>query len=328
MSIFVYWGDDEFAIAQAVLAIRQKAIDPSWEGFNYEKINSDQPDAVTYALNQAMTPPFGAGNRLVWLAETSVCQRCPEGVLAELERSLPQIPETSVLLLTCAGKPDGRLKSTKLLQQYGEVREFAVIPPWKTELLVKQVQQTAQSLGVKLTKTAIEQLAEAVGSNTRQLYSELEKLRLYAGANQKPLDEATVAQLVTTTSQSTIQLAAAIRQGHAAIALDLVADLLRQNEPALMIARSLITQFRTWAWVKLLLETGERDERAIAEMAEIGNPKRIYFLKQEVGHLSATNLLQTLPILLELDAGLKSGSDELMILQTKVIELCQVCRAR
>jgi len=328
MSIFVYWGDDEFAIAQAVLAIRQKAIDPSWEGFNYEKINSDQPDAVTYALNQAMTPPFGAGNRLVWLAETPVCQRCSEGVLAELERSLPQIPETSVLLLTCAGKPDGRLKSTKLLQQHGEVREFAVIPPWKTELLVKQVQQTAQSLGVKLTKTAIEQLAEAVGSNTRQLYGELEKLRLYAGASQKPLDEATVAQLVTTTSQSTIQLAAAIRQGHVAIALDLVADLLRQNEPALMIARSLITQFRTWTWVKLLLETGERDERAIAEMAEIGNPKRIYFLKQEVSHLPATNLLQTLPILLELDAGLKSGGDELMILQTKVIELCQVCQTR
>jgi len=275
-----------------------------------------------------MTPPFGAGNRLVWLAETSVCQRCSEGLLAELERSLPQIPETSVLLLTCAGKPDGRLKSTKLFQQHGEVREFAVIPPWKTELLVKQVQHTAQSLGVKLTKTATEQLAEAVGSNTRQLYSELEKLRLYAGTSQKPLDEATVAQLVTTTSQSTIQLAAAIRQGHVAIALDLVADLLRQNEPALMIARSLITQFRTWAWVKLLLETGERDERAIAEMAEIGNPKRIYFLKQEVSHLSATNLLQTLPILLELDAGLKSGGDELMILQTKVIELCQVCRAR
>jgi DNA polymerase-3 subunit delta len=327
VGIYLYWGDDDFAIAQTITKLRQQVIDPDWSSFNYEKITSEHPNGITLALNQALTLPFGVGNRLIWLVDTPIFQRCSEEVLTELEQSLPQIPETSVLLLTTPNKPDGRLKSTKLLQKYGEVREFSMIPPWKTDLLMQQARQAAQTVGVKLTSDALEQLVEAVGSNTRHLYSELEKLRIYAGSGAQLLDATAIAQLVLSTSQNTLNLGTAIRQGQVDVALDLVAGLLSQNEPALMIARSLSTQFRTWLWVKLLLEAGEKDERAIAEAAEIGNPKRLYFLKQEVKTLPASALLKTLPILLELDAALKgSGSaDELATLQTKIIELCEVC---
>jgi DNA polymerase-3 subunit delta len=62
----------------------------------------------------------------------------------------------------------------------------------------------------------------------------------------------------------------------------------------------------------------------IAAAAEVTNPKRIYFLKQEVRSLSLTQLQQTLPLLLELESDLKRGRDERATLQTKVIELCRV----
>ncbi|UBF24060.1 DNA polymerase III subunit delta [Kovacikia minuta CCNUW1] len=326
MPIYLYWGEDEFAIAQAVAALRQRVLDSDWSSFNFDKISPDQPDAVLQGLNQAMTPPFGTGSRLVWLVNTTLCQRCPEDLLAEVERTLPAIPEHSVLLLTSSSKPDGRLKSTKLLQKHAQIQEFSVIPPWKTELLVKQVRQVAQVVGVKLTETATELLAESVGNDTRQLYSELEKLRLFAGDSKKPIDQGAIATLVTTSTQSAFQLGAAIRQGETAEALDLITALLRQNEPALRIVSSLISQFRRWTWVKTMVEAGERDEREIAKAAEIDNPKRLYFLKQEVQSLSLPTLLQTLSILLELDASLKRGADELATLQIKVIELCELCR--
>lgn len=326
MPIYLYWGEDGFAIAQAVAALRQRVLDPDWSSFNFDKISPDQPDAILQGLNQAMTPPFGAGSRLVWLVNTTLCQRCSEELLAEVNRTLPAIPEHSVLLLTSSSKPDGRLKSTKLLQKHAEIREFSVIPPWKTELLVKQVRQVAQEIGVKLTEAATELMAESVGNDTRQLYSELEKLRLFVGSSKKPVDEETIAILVTTNTQSAFQLGAAIRQGQTAQALDLITDLLRQNEPALRIVSSLITQFRRWTWVKTMLEAGERDERAIAQAAEIDNPKRLYFLKQEVQFLSLSTLLQTLSVLLELDASLKRGAEDLMTLQTRIIELCELCR--
>jgi DNA polymerase III subunit delta len=325
MAIYFFWGEDDFALGQAVATLRDRTVDPDWASFNYEKLAGDQADAVTQGLNLAMTPVFGAGSRLVWLADTTVAQRCPEDLLADLERTLPVIPETTVLLLTSATKPDGRLKSTKLLQKMAEIREFSPISPWKTDLLTQNVRQVAQSVGVKLTSGAIDLLAEAVGNNSRQLYSELEKLRLYGGESKEPVGEATVANLVTAHTQNSLQLAAAIRQGDTARSLSLVADLFSRNEPGLRIVATLVGQFRTRLWIKLLTEAGG-DEREIAKLAEVGNPKQIYFLQKEVKPLRLASLQQTLPILMELEFGLKFGADPLELMQMKVMELCQLYR--
>ncbi|HEY9633404.1 MAG TPA: DNA polymerase III subunit delta [Coleofasciculaceae cyanobacterium] len=326
MTIYLYWGEDDFAITQAVRELREDVLDPSWVSFNYDRISPDQPDAIIQGLNQAMTPPFGVGGRLVWLVETTVCQQCSENLLSELERTLPLIPEESILLLTTRHRPDGRLKSTKLLQKHAHIREFSVISPWKTEQLVERVHTSSKKVGVRLTVGSAELLAQSVGNDTRQLFNELEKLRIYAEGSAKPLDESTVATLVTSNTQNSLQLAAAILNGDGAMALGLVADLISKNEPALRIIATLIGQFRTWLWVKLMLSEGERDSSAIATAAEVSNPKRIYFLTREVQSLSLIQLTSTLPILLELEVNLKRGADPLSTLQTKVIELCQICR--
>ncbi|NEP08865.1 MAG: DNA polymerase III subunit delta [Symploca sp. SIO2C1] len=328
MTIYLYWGEDDFAIAQAVSKLRESVLDPSWISFNYDKISPEQPDALIQALNQAMTPPFGMGGRLVWLVDTPLCQQCSENLLAELNRTLPQIPQESVLLLTSRNRPDGRLKSTKLLQKYAHIREFSLIPPWKTEQLVQRVKSCSREVGVKLTPAATELLAQSVGNQTRQLFNELEKLRIYAGNTSTPLDDTTVGTLVVSNTQNSLQLAAAIRQGHGAKALELVADLINKNEPALKIVATLIGQFRTWLWVKLMISEGEKDQKVIATAAEVGNPKRIYFLSKEVSSLHLEQLISTLGVLLELEVSLKTGAEPLSTLQTKVIQLCQICEHR
>ena len=324
MAIYLYWGEDSFAIAQAVKTLRGKTLDPAWEGFNIDKISPDQPDSVIHGLNQAMTPPFGSGDRFVWLVETTLAQRCSESLLAELERTLPAILKTTTLLLTSSGKPDGRLKSTKLLQKYASIQEFSPIPPWKTDLLIKQVQQVAKELEVKLTPDSAEFLAETIGNNTRQLYSDLEKIRLLGGESSKPLTVDAIAPLISASTQNSLQIVAAILEGKTDRALELVTDLLRQNEPALKILATLIGQFRQRLWIKVMLESGERDDRAIAQAAELNNPKKLYFLQRELAKISVTQLQQTLPLLLELEFSLKRGAEELSTLQTKAIELCQL----
>jgi DNA polymerase-3 subunit delta len=326
MPIYLYWGEDDFTLTQAVNQLRKSVLDPNWANFNYDKIPPDQPDAVIQGLNQALTPPFGMGKRLVWLVETTVCQQCSENLLAELERTLPLIPEESILLLTTRNRPDGRIKSTKLLQKYSVIQEFSLIPPWKTEELVQRVHACSKDVGVKLTDAAAELLAQSVGNDTRQLLNELEKLQLYVGDSAKPLNEKTIATLVTANTQNSLQLAAAILQGNGVKSLGLVADLINKNEPALRIVATLIGQFRTWLWVKLMVSAGERDQKAIATAAEVGNPKRIYFLSREVQSLSPSQLTSTLRVLVELEFELKRGGEPLATLQTKVIELCQICK--
>jgi DNA polymerase-3 subunit delta len=172
----------------------------------------------------------------------------------------------------------------------------------------------------------MEALSQAVGNQTRQLHSELEKLRLFQGDRPEPLSLAEVSSLVAASTQNSLQLAAAIRVGDTQQSLNLLSDLFARNEPPLRIVATLVGQFRTWFWVKLLTTQGERDNAAIAQAAEIGNPKRVYFVQQEIRNLSLAQLRQTLPLLLELEYGLKQGSDELALMQTKTVELCEVCR--
>jgi len=324
MPVYFYWGDDEFRLSQAVAALCDRTLAPDWASFNLDKLAPEVADAPLQALNQAMTPPFGAGQRLVWLQDTSLGQRCPEAVLQELERTLPQVPESTVLLFTSRTKPDGRAKFTKLLQRYGELREFATIPPWKHEHLSQQVSQMARQTGLTLTPKATTALADAVGNDTRQLANELQKLAIYWHPSEQPLPETVVQELVTVSNQNSLQLAQALGQGQTSRALTLLEDLLNRNEPALRIVAVLVNQFRTWLWVKLLTEAGERDSRTIAQAAEVGNPKRIYFLQKEIQSFSLVALRQTLSHLLELETDLKQGRDQQATLQTKLIEISQL----
>lgn len=326
MPIHIYWGEDDFAIEKAIANLRDEILDPNWISFNYTTFPPDNTNAVIEALNQAMTPPFGTGGRLVWLIDATIAQQCPENVLSELQRTLPVIPENSHLLISNVNKPDERLKSTKLLKKFAEIREFKLISPWKTDLLVKSVNDAASSFGLKLTSRCAEFLVEAVGNDTRLLYNELKKLQLYLLDTNKPLDIESASQLVRNETRNSLQLANAIRMGNTGKALSLVADLINRSEPSLRIVATLIGQFRTWLWVKIMMETGERSSQAIASAAEVRNHYRIKYLQEEVKFLSLHQLISCLPILLELEVNIKQGVPQTASLQTTVIELCQICK--
>jgi DNA polymerase III subunit delta len=324
MPIYFFWGDDDFAIATEVKRLQATVLDPHWIQFNYDKIPGDESDATIQALEKVMTPVFGMGGRLIWLVETTLAQQCPETLLPRLQETLRVIPPTSHLLLTSSKKPDSRLKSTKLLREFTEFQEFSSIPPWKTEELIAKVEQVSKQVGVKLTPSAKELLAELVGNNTRQLWSELEKLSLYVADANTTVNSDIVAKLVNATNQNSLQLAEAISKGKVDTALELVTDLLNSNEPALKIVAILVGQFRTWAIVKLKLEAGEKDEKAIAIAAEINNPKRIFIIRKQIQAFSSRQLLATLLILLELEFNLKRGAIALPTLQTQIVKLCQI----
>lgn len=331
MPVYFFWGSDEFRLKAAVQTLRDRTLDPDWASFNYDRIAPEDPSGPMQAFNQAMTPPFGMGKRLVWLANTTLGQRCPDDVMTEMERTLPKVPDSTVLLLTSANKPDGRLKSTKLLKKHADVREFATIAPWQTDQLVAQVKRVAQEMNLRLKPEAAELLTEAVGADTRRLYNEVEKLSLYwsdADANgnrqikSEPLPPEIVTRLVAVSTQTSFQLSEALIAGRTAQALSLASDLLANNEPALRVVATLVGQFRRWLWVSVMTADGERDTRIIAKAAEINNPKRVYILQKQVRGCAPRQLRKALSILLQLEFQLKRGAPEEITLQTKVIEIC------
>lgn len=324
MPIYLYWGEDDFAIAKTIAKLQTELLDPNWFQFNYHQFSGELTDNTISALNEAMTPAFGIGQKLVLLANSTIMQQCSQDLLTELERTLPVIPENCYLLFTTTKKPDGRLKSTKLVQKYGEVKEFSLIPYWDTKKLNQKVKQLATDIDIKLTTSAIELLVESVGNNTRLLWNELEKLSVHYHNSNSIIERDLVATLVPCNTQNSLQLAAAIRDGKIDLALNLINDLLNHNEPPLRIVASLVKQFRTWAIIKSAIEGGEKDHNAIAKLAEIPNPYRIKYLIQEVKSVNSEKLIGILPLLLDLEYGLKRGVDSLSIMQTQAIKMCSL----
>ncbi|NUN64745.1 DNA polymerase III subunit delta [Pseudanabaena biceps] len=323
MPVYFYWGDDDYQISQGVKKLIDTYTDPMWRDFNYAKVTATGELEIMDGLNQAVTAPFGMGSRLTWLVDTAIAQRCSDSLLSELERTFKVLPEHSHLLFTASNKPDGRAKSTKLIQKYAKVLEFSLIPPWKTDAVVQLVKQCAVEINLKLSNDAVDLLVDAIGNDTRRLTMELQKLQLSHHGKTQPMTAQEIMPLVQVSAHNSLQLASSIRSADTSHALSLIAELLRNNEVGLRICATLVGQFRTWLWIKLMQESGERDDKAIAEAAEIGNPKRVYFLKQEVQGLNSQKLMRSLSILLRLEADLKHGKDETATLQTAIIELCQ-----
>jgi DNA polymerase-3 subunit delta len=312
MPIHLLWGDDEAARSRAVEALIQQRIDPAWQSINLSRLDGSDPAQARQALEEARTPPFGGGDRVVLLQRSPFCNQCPAELAEQLEAALPLIPESCHLLLVNSAKPDARLRTTKALQKLvkaGKAHEqsFQLPAIWDGAGQIELVQRTARELGLALEPAAAEALSEAIGSDSARLASELEKLALYVGG--KPITAAAVEALVGSQATNALQVGDALLAGQPAEAVALVDALLTANEPALRIVATLCGQIRGWLWVSLLDQQGESDVNAIAKAAGIGNPKRIYVMRKQIRGRKPARFLALLRQLLEVEAALKRGSD-------------------
>lgn len=315
MPIHLLWGDDEAARNRAVEALVEKLVDPAWAAINLSRLDGNDPAQAAQALEEARTPPFGGGARVVVLQRSPFCSACPAELAAQLEACLPLIAPEAHLLLCSAGKPDARLRTTKTLRQVAEEQSFVLPAVWDGEGLLELVQRTATALGLRLAPDAAEALADAIGSDSTRLASELEKLALYSqssagqAGDRQPIDRQAVEALVGGRSTTSLAVGDALLAGRPAEAIALVDALLEAHEPALRIVAALSSQIRGWLWVALLDGRGESDVGVIAKAAGIGNPKRIYVMRKQIRGKAPAQLLDLLSRVLEVEMALKRGTD-------------------
>jgi DNA polymerase-3 subunit delta len=310
MPIHLYWGDDEAARSRAVEGLVEQLVDPAWATINLSRLDGNDTGQALQSLEEARTPPFGTGARLVVLQRSPFCSQGPAELAERLEASLPLIPDSCHLVLVSTGKPDARLRTTKALKKLAEEKSFALPAIWDGEGQLELVHRTAQALGLRLDNAAAEALAEAIGSDSARLASELEKLALYAASSAPaPITAAAVEALVGGRSTSSLAVGDALLASRPAEAIALVDALLAANEPALRIVAALTSQVRGWLWVTLLEAQGEQDVAVIAKAAGIGNPKRIYVMRKQLRGRKPAALLTLLGQVLEVEVALKRGAD-------------------
>ncbi len=306
MPVHIFVGDDTYTLNQELTKLK-RSLNQTWQAFNCHAFSAMQ---LPEALMTAQTPPLGDTLRVVIIEQ---CQFHHFGAqqLAQLQ-TIPDLPETTALVFTAASI-DKRLKVAKHLLKHGTLQEFALIPPWRTDLIADVIAHQAKAMSLILPKDVLLYLAEAIGNDTARLASELQKLATFAQGQR--LTKQAVQQLVPCQTQTSLQLAEAMRQGDVSRVLWLLHELLARAEVPLVIVATLLTQCRIWLWVKSALsDRTRRSDTEIAQLCGLGNPKRLYYLRQEVATLSVSTLAQAVTELLALEVSLKQGEGEAMVL--------------
>ena len=322
MPIHLIWGDDAAAQEHAIESLISEVIDPAWSSINLSRLDGADSGQASQALEEARTPPFGGGDRIVLLQRSPFCNACPNELADRFENALELIPATSHLVLCNPNKPDGRLRTTKALQKLVKLKQaheksFVLPAIWDGAGQRELVERTSRDLGLQLEPEATTALVEAIGNDSTRLKSELQKLALHAetykegrttGEASTLICAENVAALIEGMATNALQVGDSLLAGEAGEAIARLDALLDAGEPALRIVATLTGQIRGWLWVSLLEQQGERDVNVIAKAAGIGNPKRIYVMRKQLQGRPPQRFLKLLSRLLEVEAALKRGA--------------------
>jgi DNA polymerase-3 subunit delta len=301
------------AIRAAVLAEAGAAA-----GFNHDAFELKEA-GVGACIATARTLPMMARRRLV------VGKGVGDLKAEQLEPLVEYVadPNPSTCLVLVGDKVDVRFKAFAALRKAGYLHVFQ---PLRDAALGGWLRTVARARKIELAPDAAGALAELAGPDLGRLSQTLDQLALYAGGRAISLDD--VETLVAETRQrSVFELTKAIGAGEAPRALGLLANMLRNREPALRIQYMLARTMRQiWRAKELLASGAARGEIAAA----VGMSP--YFLDDVLvpaRRMSRATLARAFERLYQSDVALKSSRvDEELLISRLVQSLAEDAGAK
>lgn len=264
-TIYLLYGNDEFAIARKVKEFESDFTDPT-----AAEMNTTRLEARTMTendLNNAVNAmPFLAPKRLVFIAYPSARYNKPDGRKKFLE-FLEKAPDTTkVILFDTVEKPKDSDKHW--LVKWAENNKALVksqpfflpqlrdMPGW----IVNEV----KNQGGKIEPGAAAKLAEMTGVDTRQAGMEISKLLAYVNWERPVRGSDVEAVCIVTSQQSVFDFVDALSQGNARVAQKLLHRLL-ESEDAFSLWGMVVRQFRLLIQAREILDgRGNKDDVARA----------------------------------------------------------------
>jgi len=269
-SVYAFLGTDEALVKEAAMKLSRK-LAPKDNEFGLEIVsgsadNADQAiQVVGRAIEAIQTLPFFGGDKVVWLqgmnflgesqtAKAESTLSALEHLMGVLESGLP----SDVTFILSAGEIDKRRTFYKRLEKVAKVEVHDKLDTTKAgweNAVMGHVADRSEVHGVKFRGAALEHFVQRVGSNTRSIDSELEKLSLFAG------DRAITAEDVeAVTSQShtgyIFDIGEAIAKRNLPKTLELIDFQLNRGESAIAILlASIVSKVRQLLHARDLMET-------------------------------------------------------------------------
>jgi len=330
MPIQIIWGNDLDACNKFIQKIIDEKVSKTWREINISHLNGENEKQVQQSFDEILTPPFGDGSRVIILKNNPIFTNKDEEVRIRFEKTYQNIPSNNYFILQNIKRPDTRLKSTKFIKKL--VKEnlafetsFSLPDIWDYEGQKRYIEAAATSMNIKLEKGAVELIINSVGNDSYNLMSELAKAKIYLSAsnNNKELtlkcDD--IKKIFNDHQSNIFKIIDNLLKNNISEGLIEIHYLLKKGEPALRLNAGLISQIRMHTIVKLLHKSGEQDLAKICKIANISNPKRIFFIRKKVHKISSDFLIKLMSNLLDIESSLKKGNNPINVFTENLINL-------
>jgi len=330
MPIQILWGNDIEASKKEIEKIIDHNVSKNLSNLNISKFNGEDPKEVLKALDDMLTPPMGEGFRVVIIKESPILNTKNDEIADKFEINANNIPQSTFLILQNVQKPDSRMKTTKFIKaliKKGEASELSFELPsiWDKNSQIQYIQNIAKGLNIKIDRRVGEKIIESIGIDSSRLINELEKTKLYLSKQNNISDseivlrEEDVEEIFNDHESNIFKILDLLIAENISESLLEINNLINKGEPPLKIAIGLINQLRVHTIVLLLLD--EQDLSKISNLANISNPKRIYFIRKKVQNCSPKFLINLMIQFLSIEASIKKGNNSINVFTENLIIL-------
>jgi DNA polymerase-3 subunit delta len=332
MPIQIIWGNDLNASNKFIKKIIDEKVSKTWGEINISYLNGDDDNQIKQAFDEILTPPLGDGSRVIVLKNNPIFTNKNEEIRVKFEKIYQNIPSNTYFLLQNTKKPDSRLKSTKFIQNLikkdlASEMSFSLPDIWDFEGQKRYIEAAANSMNINLGKGTVDLIINSVGNDNFNLMSELAKAKIYLSASNNGenkeliLNSDDVKKIFNDHQSNIFKIIDHLLQNSINEALIEIHYLLKKGEPALRLNAGLISQIRMHTIVKLLHKSGEQDLSEICKLANVSNPKRIYFIRKKVNNTSSDFLIKLMSNLLDIESSLKKGNNPINVFTESLVNL-------
>ena len=332
MPIQILWGNDLNAQNTFIKELIEKEVPKEWKEINVTNLNGDYDEQVNKAFDEILTPPFGSGCRIVTLKNNPLFTSKNEHLRNKFEKIYESIPTNNYFILQNTKKPDSRLKSTKFLQMLiknnlAKEKSFSLPEIWDYEGQKRFLENSANVMNIKIEKNAADLIIDSVGNDSFKLINELTKAKTYLAAaandsnSQLFLKSVDVKKIFSDHQSNIFKIIDLLLQKKINESLIEINYSLQKGEPALKLNAGLISQIRIHTIIKLAVNSENENTEKICNLAGISNPKRIFFIRKKVKHISQEYLINLMSKLLDIESLLKQGNNPINVFTDKLINL-------
>ena len=332
MPIQIIWGNDTDACNKEIEKIIGKYASKDWSNLNVSKFNGEDYKQVFQALDEILTPPLGDGSRIVIIRNSPILNTKNDEVLYKFEINTKIMSNSTYLILHNIQKPDSRMKTTKLIKDLIEINKavelsFNLPSIWDQNSQINYIQNIGKKMDINIDNRVGAKILDSVGVDSSRLVNELEKAKLYLSAktnlsnSELILREKDVDEIFHNYESNIFKVLDLLLEKKISDSLLEINNIINKGEPPLKLAIGLINQLRVHTIVLLLIN--ETDIKKISALANISNPKRIFFIRKKIKNCSPKFLINLMIQFLNIEASIKKGNNSINVFTENLITLTQ-----